>query len=88
MWVTKSEKIRAEMALLKERMGKLKECHAKALLVSFGTESDDRTRLEALTRECQLSFKRLDSEVRGLEAAGRPDEDPAVRRQVQLRRLI
>lgn len=39
--------------------------------------------MDALTREVQLTFKRLDSEIRGMEQAGGKEEDAQVRLQVQ-----
>lgn len=38
--------------------------HGRALLVTFDTENDARAHAEALTRDIQLSFKRLDKDVK------------------------
>jgi hypothetical protein len=39
--------------------------------------------VDAVTREVQLSFKRLDGEIRAMQQAGGREEDAAVRLQVQ-----
>ncbi|GBF90215.1 hypothetical protein Rsub_03348 [Raphidocelis subcapitata] len=86
-WITASENIKSEMTVVRERLGKLKELHAKALLVSFDDASSGvGPRVEALTHEIQLAFRRLDGEVRGIAAAppgGGRDGDAEVRLQVQ-----
>jgi syntaxin 16 len=113
-WVSRSERVQAEMAALRGRLAQLREAHAKALLVSFGGAgpvggggaggrdgggggglggSSGAQAAEALTREVQLSFRRLDGEIRALgrpdaPAAGRPQpqqqgDDGGVRLQVQ-----
>lgn len=85
-WVQRSERVKAEMATLRGRLAQLREAHAKALLVSFGAGGGEKggasnnglssgaRAAEALTREVQLSFRRLDGEIRAL---GRPDPPPA-----------
>lgn len=88
-WVQRSERVKAEMATLRGKLAQLREAHAKALLVSFGGTgpggggganngnqnglSSGARAAEALTREVQLSFRRLDGEIRAL---GRPDPAP------------
>ncbi|GFR46920.1 hypothetical protein Agub_g8567 [Astrephomene gubernaculifera] len=83
VWVQQSERIRIEMNLVKERLSKLKEYHAKALLVTFDGESEAQLHAEALTREIQQSFKRLDAAIRAMAQSTGHNEDPAVRQQVQ-----
>jgi syntaxin 16 len=107
-WVQRSERVKGEMATLRGRLAQLREAHAKALLVSFGgtgggpggganntNNSSGARAAEALTREVQLSFRRLDGEIRALGRPdpaygvdGRPkptanDDDGGVRLQVQ-----
>lgn len=82
-WVARSEKVKAEMSLVKERLAKLKEYHAKALMVSFDAEADSKSRTEALTREVQLSLKRMNGEVRALPSSVRPGDDATVVTQVR-----
>lgn len=83
-WVQKSEKIKAEMSVLKDRMNKLKEYHSKALLVSFEADTGPQSHADALTQEVQLGFKRLDAEIRAMgQAPGSGDDDKQVRLQVQ-----
>jgi hypothetical protein len=69
--------------------------HAKALLVNFaadGAAADAAARADALTREVQITFKRLDAELRALGqpppaglggGGGDAGDDPGVRLQVQ-----
>ncbi|MEW5299709.1 MAG: hypothetical protein WDW36_002699 [Sanguina aurantia] len=83
-WVLKSERVRAEMGVVKDRLVKLREYHSKALLVSFDTDNDSAANVtEALTREIQSSFKKLDAEIRDIVKAKGVNEDEAVRGQVQ-----
>ncbi|KAG2500822.1 hypothetical protein HYH03_001584 [Edaphochlamys debaryana] len=83
VWVLQSERIRVEMNLVKERLSKLKEYHAKALLVTFDGESEAQVHAEALTREIQQNFKRLDAAIRAMAASPGAGEDEQVRKQVQ-----
>jgi syntaxin 16 len=85
-WVQRSEQVKAEMAALRAKLAQLRDAHAKALLVSFGGAgggmgggagggmggglSSGAQAAEALTREVQQAFRRLDGEIRAL---GRPD---------------
>ncbi|KIY99251.1 Syntaxin-43 [Monoraphidium neglectum] len=80
-----SEKIKGDMAVLKERIAKLREYHAKALLVSFDSSASGASgHVDALTQEVQLSFKRLDGEIRAMQQqAGGREDDAGVRLQVQ-----
>lgn len=82
-WVQKSERLRNDMNELKNQLVKLKELHGRALRVTFGTENDSRAHAEALTRDIQVNFKRLDQEVRGMGSATGGDDDAQVRLQVQ-----
>lgn len=83
VWVQQAERIRVEMNLVKDRIIKLKEHHAKALLVTFDGESEALSHAEALTREVQMSFKRLDAAIRAMAASTGVNEDSEVRLQVQ-----
>jgi hypothetical protein len=57
--------------------------HGRALLVSFDSDgTGGSAQVDALTREIQLSFKRLDGEVRGMDRQG-GQEDASVRLQVR-----
>ncbi|GBF92946.1 hypothetical protein Rsub_05782 [Raphidocelis subcapitata] len=87
-WVQASERIRGEMAELKGHISRLKDCHAKALLVSFDEGGGAAgARVDALTREVQSAFRRLDGEIRALSPpGGAPQQrrrDGEVRLQVQ-----
>lgn len=83
-WVQKSEKIKADMGVLKDRITRLREHHNKALLVTFESENESQSHADALTREIQMTFKRLDKEVRNIDkGAIGGDEDASVRLQVQ-----
>eukprot|EP00877_Chromochloris_zofingiensis_P010271 jgi/Chrzof1/5498/Cz16g05150.t1 len=82
-WVQRSEKIKAEMGILKERINKLKEYHGKALLVSFDSDNTSSSHVDAITREVQMTFKRLDGEIRSMDKGEGRDEDAQVRLQVQ-----
>jgi hypothetical protein len=61
--------------------------HAKALLVSFDEAAGGAaSHVDALTREVQLTFKRLDGDIRALSSRPGPgarEEDAGVRLQVQ-----
>ncbi|KAI8474871.1 MAG: Qa-snare protein, Tlg2/Syntaxin16-family [Monoraphidium minutum] len=96
-WMHASERIKSEMVVVRERITKLREYHAKALLVSFGDAAGGvgggggggaGAHVDAVTREVQLAFKRLDGEVRALGGAGSDGgggggDDAGVRLQVQ-----
>lgn len=82
VWVQKSEKIRVELGVLKDRLSKLKEMHTKVLLVTFDSDDSAQSHVEAITRELQNGFKRLDKEIRGMEQTPGAD-DAEVRQQVQ-----
>lgn len=82
VWVQKSEQIRVELSILKDRLGKLKEMHSKMLLVSFDPDQTAQSQVEALTRQLQNGFKKLDKEIRGMEQTPGSD-DAEVRQQVQ-----
>ncbi|KIY98538.1 Qa-SNARE protein, Tlg2/Syntaxin16-family [Monoraphidium neglectum] len=72
------------MGVLRERIAKLREYHGKALLVSFDDGGGGAgAQVDAVTREVQLSFRRLDGEIRAMQQAGGREEDAAVRLQVQ-----
>ena len=49
--------------------------------MSFDSDNEASTHAEALTREIQTSFKRLDAEIRSMDKGAA--EDPGVRKQVQ-----
>ncbi|KXZ55932.1 SYP4 protein [Gonium pectorale] len=83
VWVQQSERVRVEMNLVKERLSKLKEHHAKALLVTFDGESEAQVHAEALTRELQQSFKRIEAAIRVVGQATGKGDDMEVRQQVQ-----
>ncbi|GLC43807.1 hypothetical protein PLESTB_000910000 [Pleodorina starrii] len=83
IWVQQSERVRVELNLLKERIAKLKEYHAKALLVTFDGESEAQVHAETLTREVQQSFKRLDAAIRRVGEITGPNDDAEIRKQVQ-----
>lgn len=58
--------------------------HNKSLLVTFESDNEPQAHAEALTREIQQSFKRLDGEIRGMDKGpSGPQDDPTVRKQVQ-----
>ncbi|KAF8073136.1 SYP43 [Scenedesmus sp. PABB004] len=57
-WVGRSERIRADMTQLKERLGRLKEFHSKALLVTFDSEASPASHVDVLTREVRLQVQR------------------------------
>lgn len=87
-WVQVSEGIKGEMAALKDRIARLREAHAKALLVSFDDGGGEAAgRVDALTREIQLGFRRLDGEIRsmarGTGGGGRGGGGDDVQVQVQ-----
>eukprot|EP00879_Flechtneria_rotunda_P010105 GHRR01010563.1.p1 GENE.GHRR01010563.1~~GHRR01010563.1.p1 ORF type:complete len:308 (+),score=91.35 GHRR01010563.1:249-1172(+) len=82
-WVARSEKIKGQMAVLKDRINKLKEYHSKALLVSFDSENAASSHVDVLTREVQAGFKRLDADIRGMAQPEAQDDDAQVRLQVQ-----
>ncbi|KAI8470175.1 MAG: hypothetical protein J3K34DRAFT_458972 [Monoraphidium minutum] len=83
-WVQVSEKIKSEMSVLRERITRLREAHAKAALVTFDSGgSGAGAQVDALTREVQLGFRRLDGEIRSMGQAGGREEDAGVRLQVQ-----
>eukprot|EP00798_Chlamydomonas_sp_ICE-L_P020130 gene20130-26861_t len=87
VWVSKAEKIRSDFVSVKERITKLKGAHTKALVVTFNSDDESQSHVEALTRDIQLNFKRLDSEIKGIHGgksnAGLSAEDLAVQEQVQ-----
>ena len=68
-WVQKSEKIRMDLTMLKDRLNKLKDIHSTMLLVSFDSERSNiaQAHVEAHTRELQSSFKKLNNEINGME---------------------
>lgn len=57
--------------------------HGKALLVTFDSGSDVQAATDAITMEIQSSFKKLDTEIRGMATGPGAQEDPEVLRQVQ-----
>lgn len=81
-WVQKSERIRVELSLLKDRLNKLKEAHAKVLLVSFDSDGSAQANAEVLTRDLQSGFKKLNNEINAIEHIPGAD-DSEVRRQVK-----
>lgn len=81
-WLHKSEKVRTEMSILKDRMAKLKEAHGKALLVTFDSDNDTQAHVDAITRDIQGTFRRLDQEIRNMNQTAAGD-DAEVRAQVQ-----
>ncbi|GIL47780.1 hypothetical protein Vafri_3964 [Volvox africanus] len=83
IWVQQSERVRQELKILKERISKLKEYHAKALLVTFDGESEAQVHAETLTREVQQSFKRLEAAIRIVGETTGPQDDAEIRKQVQ-----
>lgn len=64
-------------------MSKLKEAHGKALLVTFDSDSDSQAHVDAITRDIQGTFRRLDLEVRGMSEVAGSGDDAEVRTQVQ-----
>jgi len=82
-WLQKSEKIKAEMGGVKEKLLKLKELHGKALNSIFDSDDSKQAHVDALTRDIQATFRRLDTEIRGMENTATNQEDAAVRLQVQ-----
>lgn len=55
--------------------------HSKALLVTFDADNSSAIRVDALTREVQEGFKRMDREIRAMGAADRQaggDDDAQV----------
>lgn len=82
-WVLKSEKIKVEMGMLRDRINKLKEHHAKALLVTFGSDGGSQSHVDVLTKEVQSTFKRLDADIRQIGKQDAVGEDQKVRKQVQ-----
>eukprot|EP00775_Hariotina_reticulata_P011097 gene11097-11251_t len=82
-WVTRSEKVKGDMTVLKERINKLKEYHSKALLVTFDSENSASSHVDVLTREVQATFKRLDADIRSMGQRQARDDDEQVRLQVQ-----
>lgn len=83
VWVRQAEYIREQMTTVKERLVKLREYHAKALLVTFDGESEAQSHAEVLTREIQQMFKSLDAAIRAMEKSPGRNEDQEVRLQVQ-----
>lgn len=61
----------------------INRAHAKALLVSFDTENDSQSHVDALTREVQGLFKRLDKDIREFDQGISKGEDAAVCKQVK-----
>mmetsp|Transcript_7477 Transcript_7477/g.19932 ORF Transcript_7477/g.19932 Transcript_7477/m.19932 type:complete len:324 (+) Transcript_7477:58-1029(+) len=84
-WVHASEMIREEMRGCKERLFRLKEAHARALLVSFDSENDSKAHAEELARGVQSTLRRLDLEIRSLGGGGKAGQgsDDGVQLQVQ-----
>ncbi len=56
--------------------------HTKVLLVTFDADDSAQSHVEAITRELQNGFKKLDKEIRGMEQTPGAD-DAEVRQQVQ-----
>lgn len=55
--------------------------HSKALLVTFDADNSSASHVDALTREVQEGFKRMDGEIRAMGAADRQasgDDDAQV----------
>ncbi|KAG1660709.1 hypothetical protein FOA52_014329 [Chlamydomonas sp. UWO 241] len=82
LWVQKSERVRLDLRILKDRLTKLKEAHARVLLVTFDGSHDAKDHAEALTRELQMGFKNLNQEISGIESIPGSD-DGEVRREVK-----
>ncbi|KAJ9524009.1 Qa-snare protein, Tlg2/Syntaxin16-family [Haematococcus lacustris] len=83
VWLQTSEKVRSEMGILKDRLAKLREAHGRALLVTFDNENTGHAHADALTRDIQATFRRLDAEIRGMDKGAASSEDAAVRLQIQ-----
>lgn len=81
-WVQKSERVKLDMGVLKDRITRLKEYHGKALLFSFEEENETKQHSEALTREIQISFKKLQGDIQSM-GSGPASDDHHVRVQVQ-----
>ena len=56
--------------------------HTKMLLVTFDSDNSAQSHVEALTRELQNGFKKLNAEINGMEHTPGAD-DAEVRQQVQ-----
>ena len=56
--------------------------HGKALLVTFDADNASSSHVDTITREIQMTFKRLDGEIRSMDQGTNRDEDAQVR-QVQ-----
>uniref|UniRef100_A0A7R9VXU5 t-SNARE coiled-coil homology domain-containing protein n=1 Tax=Chlamydomonas euryale TaxID=1486919 RepID=A0A7R9VXU5_9CHLO len=84
-WVQSSEKIRLDLRVLKDQLMRLKEAHAKVLLVSFDSSNDAQAHADALTRELQLGFKNVTRDIAELDAPRNTDsaDDAEVRREVK-----
>eukprot|EP00878_Enallax_costatus_P028292 GHUV01030546.1.p1 GENE.GHUV01030546.1~~GHUV01030546.1.p1 ORF type:complete len:152 (+),score=35.10 GHUV01030546.1:328-783(+) len=74
-WVSRSEKMKTEMTVLKDRINKLKEYHSKALLVTFDSDNTASSHVDVITREVQATFKRLDADIRGMAQPEARDDD-------------
>jgi hypothetical protein len=48
--------------------------HGKALLVTFQSSNDTQQHIDALTKELQKGFKRLDKDIRELAPPSKPGE--------------
>lgn len=58
--------------------------HGKMLLVTFDSDNSAQSHVEALTRELQGGFKKLNAEINGMEVTPGAD-DSEVRKQVSCR---
>mmetsp|Transcript_36404 Transcript_36404/g.81012 ORF Transcript_36404/g.81012 Transcript_36404/m.81012 type:complete len:302 (+) Transcript_36404:53-958(+) len=82
-WIATSEKIRAEMGILKEKLSKLQGLHKQALLVTFDQQDDSESHVEAVTRDIQTKFRSLSAEIEMMGKTPVSEEDAPVRHQVQ-----
>eukprot|EP00798_Chlamydomonas_sp_ICE-L_P032539 gene32539-17255_t len=83
-WVRKSERARTEFGFLKDKLQKLKGAHTKALMVTFNTDDNSEAHVEILTKDIQVTFRKLDSDIRQMVSSnGAGDEDIEVQQSVQ-----
>jgi hypothetical protein len=61
----------------------LYRCHSRVLLVTFETGNEAQETAEALTRELQNGFKRVNGDINSMERMASEADDPEVCKQVQ-----
>jgi len=82
-WMIKSERIRADMRLLKDKLAKLQTLHKQALLVTFDADSDAQADVDDTTHHIQDLFKRLNAEIGAMTTTQVTADEAPVRQQVQ-----